>query len=122
MRARLQIRIVWLLLLSALAPYAAAVPPMLAADETCGMSCCRTAKSCCCRKARQSAGWTAARTCPANCGQPAKLPGVEVLARPATLVAAGPLAEARQPAVRFAQRADRRSARITRLQRPPPAC
>jgi hypothetical protein len=122
MRACLQLRIVWLLLLSALAPYAEALPSMLAAGETCGMSCCRKAKSCCCRKARPSAGWTAARTCPANCGQPARLPGVELYARPASFTEARPLASGDRAASRGSHRAIGLNARITRLQRPPPAC
>lgn len=122
MRACLQLRIVWLLLLSALAPYAEALPSMLADGETCGMSCCRKAKSCCCRKARPSAGWSAARTCPANCGQPAALPGAEFYARPATFPRARPLAIEDCAASRGSHQAVGLNARITRQQRPPPAC
>lgn len=77
-----------------LAPYSFALVPLAGGEgETCGMSCCRRAKSCCCRKAKQStpdalsSRWQAAPGCAAGCRQRANLPpiapAITAAARPA---------------------------------------
>jgi hypothetical protein len=76
----------FLLLVSLLAPYAAAFAQLAAAGtNTCGMSCCRRSGVCCCRKARHAAlnhgpEWNSARRGGCGCRQ---LPAPPARVRPA---------------------------------------
>ena len=51
-----------------------------AGKASCGMSCCKSAKTCCCHRSshgvnHQGAGWTSRSECSKSCGQCARLPG-----------------------------------------------
>ncbi|MBL0158154.1 MAG: hypothetical protein IPP47_13780 [Bryobacterales bacterium] len=82
-RAVLQRAIALLIALLTLAPATFALIPLFGDDSaTCGMSCCRRAKTCCCRKAQFHAPastaphWQAAPGCPAGCRQRPALPPI----------------------------------------------
>ncbi len=69
------------IVLAMLTPHAIALVPLFSgAGETCGMSCCRRMKTCCCRQAkphaadRQLPGWQATPRCGEGCRPRAVLP------------------------------------------------
>ncbi|HEY3439176.1 MAG TPA: hypothetical protein VGK29_00410 [Paludibaculum sp.] len=88
-----------LIALLTLTPGTFTLIPLLGGDSgTCGMSCCRRLKTCCCRKAQRHAPasaahqWQAAPGCPAGCRQrpalPPVVPGVAAATPPHILPAA----------------------------------
>jgi len=90
---------------------------------SCGMSCCKTGKSCCHKSTGQGRGWSAASRCPSGCGQIAGLAAVAAWSPTAQRTLTGPALQRSlvTPAYRTAQ--IRFAVELTRFQRPPPhAC
>lgn len=127
-RAVLQRAIALVIALLTLAPATFALIPLLGDDSgTCGMSCCRRARTCCCRKAQRHAPssgapqWQSAPGCPAGCRQRPALPPIApgvTAAAPPSLPGAAPRRFALPAAPSLAAS---HHAAFALFERPPPA-
>ena len=82
---------VGMLALTLLAPILEEMVSFEATQSSCGMSCCKSGKTCsCCRHSRrrnlEGAQWTAASQCSGKCGQLASLPNWPGVHQPAVSV------------------------------------
>ena len=82
-RSRWQRAIALAIAVSTFSPDSLALIHLFGSDgETCGMSCCRRMKSCCCRKAKRQAAdvassrWQAGPGCSEDCRQQVSLPPI----------------------------------------------